>query len=82
MKPTTALDVTVQARILELLVQLKKRNNYVDLFATHDLAVVCCIADSIYVMRKGKIVEIGPKDELFENPQQPALYPIRDNFWQ
>ncbi|WP_413154294.1 ABC transporter ATP-binding protein [Bartonella sp. cb54] len=70
-EPTTALDVTVQAKILELLMQLKKRNNMSMLFITHDLAVVRRIADRVYVMRKGKIVESGSTDGLFKNPQQP-----------
>ncbi|EJF78103.1 hypothetical protein ME7_00094 [Bartonella birtlesii LL-WM9] len=70
-EPTTALDVTVQARILELLVQLKKQNNMSMLFITHNLAIVRRIADRVYVMRKGKIVESGPTNQLFENPQQP-----------
>ncbi|WP_455480946.1 ABC transporter ATP-binding protein [Bartonella sp. B12(2025)] len=70
-EPTTALDVTVQARILELLVQLKKQNNMSMLFITHNLAVVRRIADCVYVMRKGKIVESGPTNQLFENPQEP-----------
>ncbi|WP_455474286.1 ABC transporter ATP-binding protein [Bartonella sp. B30(2025)] len=70
-EPTTALDVTVQAKILELLMRLKKRNNMSMLFITHNLTIVRCIADRVYVMRKGKIVESGLTNELFENPQQP-----------
>ncbi|WP_336278824.1 ABC transporter ATP-binding protein [Bartonella sp. CB175] len=69
-EPTTALDVTVQAKILELLVRLKKRNNMSMLFITHDLTLVRRIADRVYVMRKGKIVESGSTHELFTNPQQ------------
>lgn len=70
-EPTTALDVTVQARILELLVHLKKQNNMSMLFITHNLAIVRRIADRVYVMRKGKIVESAPIDQLFANAQKP-----------
>ncbi|MCZ2203373.1 ABC transporter ATP-binding protein [Bartonella sp. A05] len=68
-EPTTALDVTVQAQILELFVQLKKSYNMSMLFITHDLAIVRRIADRVYVMRKGKIVENGSVNEIFTNPQ-------------
>ncbi|WP_074381105.1 ABC transporter ATP-binding protein [Bartonella doshiae] len=69
-EPTTALDVTVQAKILELLVQLKKHNKMSMLFITHNLSIVRRIADRVYVMRKGKIVEGGTTSELFNNPQR------------
>lgn len=68
-EPTTALDVTVQAQILELLVKLKKKHNMSMLFITHDLAIVRRIADRVYVMKKGKIVENGSTSEIFRNPQ-------------
>lgn len=68
-EPTTALDVTVQAQILELLADLKKQHNMSMLFITHDLGVVRKIADRVYVMNGGKIVETGPTESIFINPQ-------------
>jgi microcin C transport system ATP-binding protein len=68
-EPTTALDVTVQAQILELLAGLKKKNGMSMLFITHDLGIVRKIADRVCVMTKGKIVETGPTQEIFANPQ-------------
>ncbi|WP_144224453.1 ABC transporter ATP-binding protein [Mesorhizobium amorphae] len=68
-EPTTALDVTVQAQILELLAKLKKKNGMSMLFITHDLGIVRKIADRVCVMTKGKIVETGPTKEIFANPQ-------------
>ncbi len=68
-EPTTALDVTVQAQILELLKQLKDDHGMSMLFITHDLGIVRKIADRVCVMTKGKIVETGPTAEIFANPQ-------------
>ncbi|MDR7033408.1 ABC transporter ATP-binding protein [Mesorhizobium sp. BE184] len=68
-EPTTALDVTVQAQILELLANLKKKNGMSMLFITHDLGIVRKIADRVCVMTKGKIVETGITKEIFANPQ-------------
>ena len=68
-EPTTALDVTVQAQILELLGELKEKNGMSMLFITHDLGIVRRIADKVCVMTKGRIVEAGPTSEIFENPQ-------------
>ena len=68
-EPTTALDVTVQAQILELLAELKSARNMSMLFITHDLGIVRRIADRVCVMTKGKIVEQGPTSEIFDNPQ-------------
>ncbi|MDR6432683.1 ABC transporter ATP-binding protein [Brucella pseudogrignonensis] len=68
-EPTTALDVTVQAQILELLAELKASQGMSMLFITHDLGIVRKIADRVCVMSKGKIVEAGPTKEIFENPQ-------------
>ncbi len=70
-EPTTALDVTVQAQILELLRELKQRSNAALLFISHDLSVVAQIAQRVAVMRKGKIVELAPCARLFSNPQHP-----------
>jgi microcin C transport system ATP-binding protein len=68
-EPTTALDVTVQAQILELLARLKKANGMSMLFITHDLGIVRRIADRVCVMTGGKIVETGPTKAIFDNPQ-------------
>ncbi|RWO21760.1 ABC transporter ATP-binding protein [Mesorhizobium sp.] len=68
-EPTTALDVTVQAQILELLAELKSRKGMSMLFITHDLGIVRKIADRVCVMTKGKIVETGPTKEIFASPQ-------------
>ncbi|RVP11423.1 ABC transporter ATP-binding protein [Sinorhizobium meliloti] len=68
-EPTTALDVTVQAQILELLKSLKDEHGMSMLFITHDLGIVRKIADRVCVMTKGKIVETGPTAEMFANPQ-------------
>jgi microcin C transport system ATP-binding protein len=68
-EPTTALDVTVQAQILELLADLKKQHGMSMLFITHDLGIVRRIADRVCVMTNGEIVETGPVEEIFDNPQ-------------
>ena len=68
-EPTTALDVTVQAQILELLARLKERNGMSMLFITHDLGIVRKIADRVCVMTKGRIVETGPTEHIFAEPQ-------------
>lgn len=68
-EPTTALDVTVQAQILELLAELKSNLGMGMLFITHDLGIVRKIADRVCVMTNGEIVEQGPTEEIFKNPQ-------------
>ncbi|MCW4115982.1 ABC transporter ATP-binding protein [Aurantimonas sp. MSK8Z-1] len=68
-EPTTALDVTVQAQILELLKKLQAERHMAMLFITHDLGIVRKIADRVCVMYRGKIVETGPTAAIFENPQ-------------
>src|SRR5271155_508696 len=70
-EPTTALDVTVQAQILALLAEIRKRLGMSLLFITHDLGIVRRIADVVCVMNGGKIVEQGPVEEVFTAPQHP-----------
>src|SRR5687768_10397066 len=70
-EPTTALDVTIQKQILDLIAQLQKRHNMSVLFITHDLGVVGEIADHVVVMQNGEIQEHGPVRAIFEAPQHP-----------
>ena len=70
-EPTTALDVTVQAQILTLLKELQKRLGMAMLFITHDLGIVRRLADTVCVMKDGKIVEQGPVEDVFTAPQHP-----------
>ncbi len=70
-EPTTALDVTIQAQILDLLKDLKDSEGMGLLFITHDLGIVRRIADRVCVMQHGEIVEQGPTREIFDNPQHP-----------
>lgn len=70
-EPTTALDVTVQAQILNLLAELKAAQGMSMLFITHDLGIVRKIADKVCVMNKGEIVEAGRTRDIFDNPQHP-----------
>ena len=70
-EPTTALDVTVQAQILSLLKELQKRLGMAMLFITHDLGIVRRLADTVCVMKEGKIVERGPVEQVFSAPEHP-----------
>ena len=70
-EPTTALDVTIQAQILDLLMLLKQQDGMGMLFITHDLGIVRQIADRVCVMQDGKIVETGPTKDIFKAPQHP-----------
>jgi microcin C transport system ATP-binding protein len=70
-EPTTALDVTVQAQILRLLVELQQELGMAMLFITHDLGIVRRLASRMNVMQYGKVVEHGPVEEVFSNPQHP-----------
>ena len=67
----SALDVSVQAQVLNLLNELKERHGYTYLFITHDLSVVKFLSDRIMVMERGRIVESAPADELYAHPQHP-----------
>ncbi len=70
-EPTTALDVTIEAQILDLLAELQKSEGMGLLFITHDLGVVRKIADRVNVMKDGEIVEAGPTAEIFDHPSHP-----------
>jgi len=70
-EPTTALDVTVQKSIIQLLKDLNEENGNSTIFITHDLGVINEIADKVLVMYKGEVMEYGPIDQVFHNPQHP-----------
>ena len=74
--PTTALDVTIQAQIIELLEQLQKKYRLTIIYITHDLGVVAKVADRIAVMYAGDIIEIGLCNEIFYNPQHPYTWAL------
>ena len=73
-EPTTALDVTIQAQILELMKEIQKERNTSIIFITHDLGVVANIADRVAVMYAGQIVEYGTVNEIFYNPKHPYTW--------
>lgn len=75
-EPTTALDVTIQAQILELINRLKEGRNLSVIFITHDLGVVANMADDIAVMYAGKIVEYGTADDIFYDPRHPYTWAL------
>ena len=75
-EPTTALDVTIQSQILELINNLKKERNLSVIFITHDLGVVANMADRIAVMYAGKIVEYGTSEEIFYSPAHPYTWAL------
>ena len=75
-EPTTALDVTIQAQILELINRLKKERNMTCIFITHDLGVVANMADRVAVMYAGKIVEYGTEEEIFYDPRHPYTWAL------
>lgn len=70
-EPTTALDVTIQAQILELMKELQKKNHMGIIFITHNLGVVAEVCDKVSVMYAGKMVEQGPVDDIFYQPGHP-----------
>ena len=75
-EPTTALDVTIQAQILELINRLKRERNLSIIFITHDLGVVANMADRIAVMYAGKVVEYGTSEEIFYSPAHPYTWAL------
>jgi oligopeptide transport system ATP-binding protein len=75
-EPTTALDVTIQAQILELLKNMQKKYDLTIIYITHDLGVVANVADRIAVMYAGDIIEIGMAEEVFYNPQHPYTWAL------
>ncbi|MBU1809992.1 MAG: ABC transporter ATP-binding protein [Candidatus Omnitrophica bacterium] len=70
-EPTTALDVTIQAQIMELFTQLRQDFNFTLIFITHNLALCSQVATCVAIMYGGRIVELAPKDEIFTNPLHP-----------
>ena len=75
-EPTTALDVTIQAQILDLLKDLQKEFGYTIVFITHDLGVVANIADRVAVLYAGQIVEVGKVEEVFYDPRHPYTWAL------
>ena len=75
-EPTTALDVTIQSQILELINDVKAKKNISVLFITHDLGVVANMADKVAVMYAGKIVEYGTVEEIFYEPKHPYTWAL------
>ena len=75
-EPVSALDVTIQAQILELIKAMQKKYNLTTIYITHDLGVVANVADRIAVMYAGDIVELGTTDEVFYNPQHPYTWAL------
>src|SRR5258708_13275944 len=70
-EPTTALDVTIQAQILELILRLRDEFGSAVLIITHDMGVIADVADRVLVVYAGRIVEDGPKLQVFQNPHHP-----------
>jgi len=73
-EPTTALDVTIQAQILELVKDIQQKINFAVIFITHDLGVVANVADRVNVMYAGRIIEKGTADDVFYNPRHPYTW--------
>ncbi len=78
-EPTTALDVTVQRQILDLIVELKNKMNLAIVFISHDLRIVFNIADKIAIMYAGRIIEYGPKEKIVSSPSHPYTIGLIDS---
>lgn len=78
-EPTTALDVTIQAQIIDLMKEIQAKTNTAIILITHDLGVVADIAQKVIVMYAGKIVEMGTLDEIFMNPSHPYTWGLMDS---
>jgi peptide/nickel transport system ATP-binding protein len=81
-EPTTALDVTVQAQILELIDRVKDEFNIGVILITHDLGVVADVAQTVMVMYAGRAVELGSRDQVFDNPQHPYAWGLLESIPQ
>ncbi len=85
-EPVSALDVTIQAQILELLDQIRNQMNLAMIFITHDLRVAAQVCDRVAVMRQGEVVETGSTSELFSSPKhdytQALLAAVPGKTWQ
>ncbi|MGW0577142.1 ATP-binding cassette domain-containing protein, partial [Streptomyces sp. NPDC002920] len=77
-EPTTALDVTVQAQILDLLAEVRRDTGAALILITHDLAVVSEVTDTLIVMRHGKVVESGTAEQIFCDPRHPYTRALLD----
>jgi oligopeptide transport system ATP-binding protein len=75
-EPTTALDVTIQAQIIELIKNLQKEYGFTTIYITHDLGVVASVADRVAVLYAGQIVEIGKVEEIFYEPHHPYTWAL------
>lgn len=75
-EPTTSLDVTIQAQILDLLRDIQRKLGTATVFVSHDLGVVARVADRVAVMYAGKIVEIGTAEEIFYDPRHPYTWAL------
>ena len=78
-EPTTALDVTIQAQIIELMKEMQKKNGNAIIMITHDLGVVADMADKIMVMYAGRPVEFGTADEIFYTPRHPYTWGLHNS---
>ncbi|MDD3088832.1 MAG: ABC transporter ATP-binding protein [Candidatus Omnitrophica bacterium] len=77
-EPTTALDVCIQKHVLDLIVDIQKEKGFAGLFITHDLSIVNMLADDVCVMREGRVVERGDKEEVLRTPKHPYTRHLLD----
>ena len=78
-EPTTALDVTIQAQILELMQEIQEQTDSAIIMITHDLGVVADMADNVLVMYAGRAVEFGPAEEVFYQPLHPYTWGLLES---